>query len=198
MRHIWLLNDRVIRLYSSHIDIMTSSTFISKTGLNDDNVIFAANESEVQRLDRQHKVVYAAMPQLVLAPINLKEGGKRILDQATGSGAQLCLQNRSKLTNIGIWIRDVRRAVGCTSNTWIGTDIEDSYFPQDNPSDVSYHHQPMTEAWPVQWLGTFDLVHSRMALPGVGINPLDQVVTNLISLVKPGGWLQLVEMEWHN
>lgn len=65
---------------------MTSSTILSKTGLNDDNVIFAANESEVQRLDKQHRVIRAAMPQLVLAPVDLTSGGKRILDQATGSG----------------------------------------------------------------------------------------------------------------
>lgn len=65
---------------------MTTATSISKTGLNDDNVIFAANESEVERLDKQHKVVYAAMPRLVLAPIDLSKGGYQILDQATGSG----------------------------------------------------------------------------------------------------------------
>ncbi|KAJ4986247.1 hypothetical protein SVAN01_08294 [Stagonosporopsis vannaccii] len=162
---------------------MSSSSSISKTGLNDDNVIFAANESEAQRLDKQHKVIYAAMPQLVLAPVDLAQGGKRILDQATGSG---------------IWIRDMRRASRSSSNIWIGTDIEDDYFPRDNPADTSYHHQSMTEAWPVHWLSTFDLVHSRMALPGVGLNPLDEVVRNLISLVKPGGWIQLVEMEWED
>ena len=66
---------------------MASLTSISKTGLNDDNVIFAANESEVERLEKQHKVVYTAMPQLVLAPIELSKGGRRVLDQATGSGA---------------------------------------------------------------------------------------------------------------
>lgn len=65
---------------------MATTTAISKTGLNDDNVIFAANESEVERLDKQHKVVHAAMPQLVLAPVDLGRGGMRILDQATGSG----------------------------------------------------------------------------------------------------------------
>lgn len=96
----------------------------------------------------------------------------------------------------GIWIRDVRQGVGNASNTWIGTDIEDSYFPVDPPSDTSYHHQSMTEPWPVDWQGTFDLVHSRMALPGAGIHPLEEVVNNLIGLVKPGGWIQLVEMEW--
>ncbi len=90
----------------------------------------------------------------------------------------------------------MRQAAVGSSNTWVGTDIEDSYFPQDNPEDTSYYHQSMTEAWPTQWKGTFDLVHSRLALPGVGLNPLSNAVTNLISLVKPGGWIQLVEIEW--
>ena len=54
----------------------------------------------------------------------------------------------------------------------------------------------MTEPWPVDWQGTFDLVHSRMALPGVGLFPVKEVVKNLVALVKPGGWIQLVEMHW--
>ncbi|CAN9476254.1 unnamed protein product [Alternaria alternata] len=162
---------------------MPSSTSISKTGLNDDNVIFAANENEVQRLDKQHKAVYTAMPQLVLAPIDLAEGGYRVLDQATGSG---------------IWLRDVRQGTGGASNTWIGTDIEDSYFPKETPNNTSYHHQSMTEPWPRQWQGTFDLVHSRMALPGVGLSSLEDAVMNLVKLLKPGGWIQLVEMQWQD
>jgi hypothetical protein len=92
----------------------------------------------------------------------------------------------------------VRQAAGRKPNTWVGTDIEDSYFPKDHPSDTSFHHQSMTEPWPTQWQGTFDLVHSRMALPGVGLHPLNEVVKNLIDLVKPGGWIQLVEMEWQD
>lgn len=68
---------------------MPSSTSISKTGLNDDNVIFDANEDGVQRLDKQHKVVYSAMPQLVLASIDLAESEYRVLDHATGSGSYL-------------------------------------------------------------------------------------------------------------
>jgi hypothetical protein len=89
----------------------------------------------------------------------------------------------------------VRAATNGAQNTWVGTDIAD-YFPTDPPSDTTYHHQSMTEAWPQDWQGTFDLVHSRMALPGVGTNKLEDTVNGLISLVKPGGWIQLVEMEW--
>jgi hypothetical protein len=83
-------------------------------------------------------------------------------------------------------------------NTWIGTDIEDSYFPKETPNDTSYHHQSMTEPWPLQWQGTFHLVHSRMALPGVGLSSLEDAVMNLVKLVKPGGWIQLVEMQWQD
>jgi hypothetical protein len=100
------------------------------------------------------------------------------------------------LTEAGIWLRDVRQAAGVNSNTWVGTDIEDSYFPTETPADTSYYHQSMTEPWPQLWYGTFDFVHSRMALPGVGHNPVDEVVKNLVGLVKPGGWIQMVEMEW--
>lgn len=89
----------------------------------------------------------------------------------------------------------MRAATNGAQNTWVGTDIAD-YFPTDPPSDTTYHHQSMTEAWPSDWEGTFDLVHSRMALPGVGTNKLEDVVNGLISLVKPGGWIQFVEMEW--
>lgn len=80
----------------------------------------------------------------------------------------------------------------------MGTDIEDQYFPTNPPADTTYHHQSMTEPWPEKWRGYFDLVHSRMALPGVGIFPLETAVKNLISLVKPGGWIQLVEVEWND
>ncbi|CAN9376828.1 unnamed protein product [Alternaria alternata] len=152
---------------------MPSSTSISKTGLNDDNVIFAANENEVQRLDKQHKAVYTAMPQLVLAPIDLAEGGYRVLDQATGSGSYLRAEELFKAN-------------------------EESYFPKETPNNTSYHHQSMTEPWPLQWQGTFDLVHSRMALPGVGLSSLEDAVMNLVKLLKPGGWIQLVEMQWQD
>ena len=83
-------------------------------------------------------------------------------------------------------------------NTWIGTDIEDSYFPKESPNDTSNHHQHMTEPWPLQRQGTFHLVNSRMALPGVDLSSLEDAVMNLVKLVKPGGWIQLVEMQWQD
>ncbi|KAF2128297.1 hypothetical protein P153DRAFT_423552 [Dothidotthia symphoricarpi CBS 119687] len=165
---------------------MASITTLSKSGTNDDNVIFTANESEVARLDKQHRIVLSAMPTQVLAPIDLNTGGLRILDQATGSG---------------IWLRDLRDTITPhIPNAYVGTDIETSYFPSATsiPSDMSYSSQSMTASWPTEWQNSFDLVHSRFALPGIGTHPLADVVNNLIALVKPGGWIQFVEMEWES
>jgi hypothetical protein len=69
---------------------MPPLTTLSETGLNDDNVTFAANQSQVARLDTQHGAIHSAMPHLVLAPIDLAAGGHRILDHPT-------------LTYPGIW-----------------------------------------------------------------------------------------------
>ncbi|KAI6355908.1 hypothetical protein MCOR25_008064 [Pyricularia grisea] len=160
----------------------TDITSASKTGINDDNILFGANQTEVHRLDMQHQCIHDANPTFVYAPLDLSKGGYKILDQATGSG---------------IWIREARAAARA-DNEWVGTDIEDQYFPTNPPADTTYHHQSMTEPWPEKWRGYFDLVHSRMALPGVGIFPLETAVKNLISLVKPGGWIQLVEVEWND
>ena len=156
-------------------------TSASKTGANDDNVIFGNEQTEAARLDMQHRVLWDANPKPIYAPIDLSKGGFKILDQATSSG---------------IWIRDMQMATDNAPNIWIGTDIEDDWFPKDPPSGTSYHHQSMTEPWPKEWEGTFDLVHSRMALPGVGTKPVEDVIRRLVSLVKPGGWIQFVEMEW--
>ncbi|KAF2179244.1 hypothetical protein K469DRAFT_596756 [Zopfia rhizophila CBS 207.26] len=156
------------------------ATAASKSGTNDDNVIFEAGKSEVERLNMQHEMIRDSMTQLILAPIDMSKPGLRILDQATGGGA---------------WLRDVR-STATAQHTYVGTDIEDSYFPSNPPADTSYHHQSMTATWPEDWNGTFDLVHSRFALPGSGTNSIKETVDRLIALVKPGGYIQLVEMEF--
>lgn len=53
----------------------------------------------------------------------------------------------------------------------------------------------MTEPWLVAWQATFDLMHTRIAQPGVGLNPPEEMVRKLIGLVEPGK-LIIVEMEW--
>jgi hypothetical protein len=85
------------------------------------------------------------------------------------------------------------RSKAPAQHTYVGTDVEDSYFPKDPGPDVSFAHQSMTEDWPADWNGTFDLVHSRFAMAGSGTNPMQKTVERLTKLVKTGGYIQLVE-----
>jgi len=153
------------------------ATVVSRSTTNDDNVILKTGKQEVDRLDTQHIVIREAMGSLVLAPIDLSKPGLRILDQATGGG---------------IWLHDMK-STSPARHTYVGTDIVDDYFPSEPVPDMSFHNQSMTEPWPDSWAGSFDLVHSRFALAGAGTNSIREVVKRLFALVKPGGYIQLVE-----
>ncbi|CAI6341166.1 unnamed protein product [Periconia digitata] len=50
----------------------------------------------------------------------------------------------------------------------------------------------MTKPWPVEWKESFDFVHQRLALAAGG--PMQKDIVNILGgLVKPGGWIQLIE-----
>lgn len=67
-------------------------------------------------------------------------------------------------------------------------------FPKDSlPSSIYLQIQSITEPWPEEWKGTFDLVQQRLTLGACGTFPHGQAVKNLAELVKPGGWIQLIE-----
>ncbi|EHK98558.1 hypothetical protein M7I_5648 [Glarea lozoyensis 74030] len=170
----------------------------STSGLNDDNIIFAAGEKEVDRLQLQHEIMKDAMKDLIKAPLNLSKPGLQILDQATADGPLLPnTPQNSAHTNIpsGIWLKDVA-AVSPAQHEYTGTDIE-PYYPVPPPAHMTFFDQSMTKPWPAHMNATFDLVHSRLALPGAGITPIKTVVTQLIDLVKPGGWIQQTEMVYN-
>lgn len=89
------------------------------------------------------------------------------------------------------------RTTALAQHEYVGTDIADAYFPRNPPADTSYHHQSMTEPWPHSWQGSFDLVHSRLALPGAGTRSVGDVVAGLAGLLKRGGYIQLMEIDAH-
>jgi hypothetical protein len=85
-----------------------------------------------------------------------------------------------------------------TQHNYTGIDIEASYFPKDTPPNTSYQVQDITKPWPSDWNAKFDLVHQRLALvvPGSDEKTLE-VLRGYTNLLKPGGWIQLVEVrQW--
>ncbi|KAF2788509.1 hypothetical protein K505DRAFT_394616, partial [Melanomma pulvis-pyrius CBS 109.77] len=91
---------------------------------------------------------------------------------------------------------------------YIGTDITESFFPSASSHDtgnqavqeggdaaIVYKTQDVTQPWPAEWAASFDLVHQRFVLGAVRREQLEDVVANLVALVKPGGWIQLMESD---
>lgn len=71
-----------------------------------------------------------------------------------------------------------------------------SFFPLSHPSHTSYAVHNIAEEWPAEMHDQYDFVHQRLALLGVGRTVTPQkAVEYLTALVKPGGWIQLGELE---
>ncbi|KAJ4288093.1 hypothetical protein N0V90_012110 [Kalmusia sp. IMI 367209] len=143
-----------------------------------ESVYWMESEVERKRLASNHYIAKdAAGGKLVLAPVDLSQPA-RILDSATADGTWL-LDLRSDLEN-------------GSAHTYIGTDLNPNPFPASPPANVTFQVQDISKPWPEELKGTFDLVHQRLALLGAGPNP-QPVVHGLCELVKPGGWVQLIE-----
>ncbi|KAF2265220.1 hypothetical protein CC78DRAFT_493963 [Lojkania enalia] len=145
------------------------------------------SDSELTRLTLQHEMIKDAMGgQLVIAPLDLRASSLQILDCCTADG---------------VWIRELQSSLPpevAKQHTFVGTDNEKSYFPHDPPKNTTYYVQDVHDPWPVEWSDRFDLVHQRLALACPGDEEATKsTIRDLIRMVKPEGWIQLVEfIEW--
>lgn len=92
---------------------------------------------------------------------------------------------------------DLRAYLRCKDSVLIGTDSVERMFPPTPPEGISLQVQRVDKPWPQSWLGTFDYVHQRLVLPGCEYCPAATAVKNLCDLVKPGGWVEILEQD-HN
>ncbi|KAF4635121.1 hypothetical protein G7Y89_g2978 [Cudoniella acicularis] len=143
---------------------------------------FMATDEEASRLENQHYVIKDAMGGLLLPPIDLSVGPLKILDSATADGT---------------WIRDLTAdgvRAGTPSHEFVGTDIDPRKFPEHPPIGTKYQIQDINKPWPEEWKRSFDIVHQRLALAATEAGT-KQMVRTISELVKPGGWIQLIEAE---
>ncbi|KAF2279253.1 uncharacterized protein EI97DRAFT_430352 [Westerdykella ornata] len=68
-------------------------------------------------------------------------------------------------------------------------------FPKPSPDGIALSIQDITAQWPEDWKGTFDYVHQRLGLAGIGQHPLKDIVHRQCELLKPGGWIEFVELD---
>ncbi|KAL4903794.1 hypothetical protein BDW74DRAFT_179382 [Aspergillus multicolor] len=133
---------------------------------------------ENKRLAGQHQIVKFGMGRLVLAPLDITRKGLRILDAATSDG---------------YWLEEFASSLLHPETCdLIGTDITSNRFPKE-PKGMRLVVQSSLGPFPESWTQSFDLVHQRFVLTGLPEGR--RCVFALLSLVKPGGWVQLVEIE---
>jgi hypothetical protein len=68
-------------------------------------------------------------------------------------------------------------------------------FPKNVPEGLKLQVQDILNAWPSEWLNSFDYVHQRLGLAGIGKHPIPGVIARECELLKPGGWIELVELD---
>ncbi|KAF2789630.1 putative methyltransferase SirN-like protein [Melanomma pulvis-pyrius CBS 109.77] len=148
---------------------------------NETHYFLDGNPEELERLQLGQSVIKACMRKLVFAPVDLDKPGLQILDSATADS---------------VWLRDVRNSIALSTrekDMFVGTDITNTYFPRPPPEGITLLTQSMTQPWPQEWASRFDLVHQRMALPAASKTVVLDALRAFVDLVKPGGWIQLVE-----
>ncbi|KAL7782607.1 hypothetical protein V8C43DRAFT_195905 [Trichoderma afarasin] len=137
------------------------------------------NLEEAARMQNQHEWLKGGAGGLVLAPIDLGRQGMRVLDSATADG---------------YWIQDVK-SIFPESTQFVGFDnIPEGYPPLDPPLEIV--KQNLVDEFPTEWENNFDFVHQRFVIPLFAESEVQPVLRKLIKCMKPGAWIQLVEMDF--
>ena len=142
-------------------------------------------QAEYDRLSTQHELVKGLMGgKLVASPVDAKSSNIRILDSGTGQG---------------VWIIDLAKVAAPTA-VLIGTDIAPQHFAPAAclPGNVKLAVHSIYDAWPADWIGSFDLVHQRFVLGTCTEDAAAAAaVRGLFSCVRRGGWIELHEGNMH-
>jgi len=131
------------------------------------------------RLNYNHWLMKEISGYLLHPKIRLQKEDLRIADVGTGTG---------------IWLLELASYLPSTTSL-DGFDISsDQYPPQEwLPPNVHLSVHDSFEPFPSDALGTYDIVNLRFALCYVNNDDAEVLLPNLISLLKPGGYLQWLE-----
>ncbi|KAH6632430.1 hypothetical protein F5144DRAFT_533970 [Chaetomium tenue] len=139
---------------------------------------------EIERLREQHALIrFSTGDVLVTAP--LKQPKIKVLDCGASEGT---------------WLLDLPLLYPQHEWSLHGVDIGSSLFPPKVGPYAALDLREFDIRSPTppepSWTQGFDLVHQRLLIWGLQKSEWATVVKNHFSLVKPGGWIQLVEGQW--
>ena len=143
-----------------------------------DNYIIARDTSEADRLEVQHECMISCQGYYLHPDIPFPATGARIADLATGTA---------------IFLREL--APACPGAEFHGFDISDKMFPAPSslPQNVQLHIADIKQPFESRWIDYFDVVHLRFVEAAMRTQDWGPALQNIITLLKPGGWLQWIE-----
>ncbi|KAI0508254.1 hypothetical protein F5B22DRAFT_659718 [Xylaria bambusicola] len=143
-----------------------------------------SSQVEHDRLNVQHHLFNDIMqghllPPHIISALDAQPTPPKILEMATGSA---------------IWLTEVAKTLPAEAEL-VGLDYDTSRFPPPSslPPNIKLGKGDMYEPFSSDLLGNFDVVHVRMILFGVKEGRGPEVARNLLTLLKPGGYLVWVE-----
>ncbi|KAL2838174.1 S-adenosyl-L-methionine-dependent methyltransferase [Aspergillus pseudoustus] len=140
------------------------------------------SNAESERLEKQFRAWQANIGYL-LHPAIIQHDHMRIADVGTGTG---------------IWLRELAGVVPATCEL-DGFDLSDSMFSRDGlPGNIKFYHQNFLEPFPEEFRGKYDVINVRVMVVALAADEWAPAVRNLITLLRPGGYLQWVDCAAHD
>ncbi|KAJ3753788.1 hypothetical protein EV360DRAFT_52857 [Lentinula raphanica] len=143
--------------------------------------LLPADQMETRRLNAQHKMITTLFDgMLSMAPTNLTSGD-RVLESAAGTGIW-ALEFFEKNRADGVIL-----AIDCI-------DISSAQFPANHPPQLHFSVNSVADLPNPEWSNTFTYVHERLLTFAMNDSLWRSAVSELFRVIKPGGWVELVEM----
>ena len=78
-----------------------------------------------------------------------------------------------------------------------GCDVSSRDFPKTHPPNIHLHEFSCTQL-PELWTGKFDVVNQKMLLGALLSTEWPTALSEIMRVLKPGGYVQFVELDLHN
>ncbi|PHH64276.1 hypothetical protein CDD81_4760 [Ophiocordyceps australis] len=134
---------------------------------------------EIQRLNGQHPMLMAVtgrlMPDAVRKYLGALGRPPAVADIATGTG---------------IWLQSIAKELPSDAQL-DGYDISTQAFPETpwEPANMRLMEADACEPFADEVLGSYDVVHVRLMSYALGKEQWEEVARNLLSLLRPGGYI---------
>ncbi|KAI8801808.1 hypothetical protein BJ742DRAFT_835653 [Cladochytrium replicatum] len=134
---------------------------------------------EQDRLNKQHAILTHVFGGAFRAPVHqMLSNGAKVLDVGCAEGA---------------WMMDV--AEKYPNSKFIGIDVSSDSFPDgDQPPNTQFIHANLLERLPFDD-NEFDFVFQRLVNFGVPDSQWCSVISELVRVTRPGGWIELLEFD---